>query len=87
LIFEEDAIMKKSLAAPFPETGYVRLPQIIGNLKADPPIPAVIPVSKSTWWAGVKEGRFPQSVKLGPRTTVWRVADIIRLIESTEETS
>ncbi len=41
-----------------PETGYLRLPQIIGNPKADPPIPPIIPVSKSTWWAGVKSGRF-----------------------------
>lgn len=65
-----------------PETGYVRLRQIIGNPKADPPIPAIIPVSKSTWWNGIKEGRFPQSVKLGPRTTVWRVEDIRLLIES-----
>ena len=73
--------MSKSKAAPFPETGYVRLSQIIGDPKSDPPIPAVIPVSKSTWWSGVKDGRFPQSVKLGPRTTVWRVEDIRRLIE------
>lgn len=49
-----------------PETGYLRLWQIIGDPKADPPIPALIPVGKSTWWAGVKEGRFPQSVKLEP---------------------
>ena len=53
---------------PLPEIGYVRLPQIIGDPKASPPIPALIPVSKSTWWNGIKEGRFPQSVKLGPRT-------------------
>jgi len=64
-----------------PETGYVRLPQIIGNKKSDPPIPAVIPVSKSTWWAGVKSGRFPQPVKLGPRTTVWRVNDLRALLK------
>jgi prophage regulatory protein len=65
-----------------PEAGFVRLHQIIGNPKANPPIPAVIPVSKSTWWAGVKEGRFPQSVKLGPRTTVWSVDDIRQFIDS-----
>ena len=64
-----------------PETGYVRLPQIVGNPKAKPPIPAVIPVSKSTWWAGVKAGRYPRSVKLGPRITAWRVEDIRALIE------
>ncbi|QBQ53828.1 helix-turn-helix transcriptional regulator [Nitrosococcus wardiae] len=65
-----------------PETGYLRLPQIIGNPKAEPPIPPLIPVSKSTWWAGVKEGRFPKPVKLGPRTTAWRVEDIRALIKS-----
>ena len=65
-----------------PQTGYVRLPQIIGNPKAKPPIPAVIPVGKSTWWQGVKDGRFPKPVKLGPRTTAWRVEDIRALIEN-----
>ena len=63
-----------------PETGYLRLAQIIGNPKADPPIPALIPVSKSTWWEGVKSGRFPAPVKLGPRITAWRVEDIRALI-------
>lgn len=74
--------MSCEITKRLPETGYVRLRQIIGNPKADPPIPAIIPVSKSTWWSGIKEGRFPQSVKLGPRTTVWRVEDIRLLIES-----
>ena len=63
-----------------PETGFVRLTHIIGDAKADPPIPAIIPVSKSTWWAGVKSGRYPKSVKLGPRITAWRVEDIRELI-------
>lgn len=39
-----------------------------------------IPVSKSTWWAGVKDGRFPKPLKLGPRITVWRAEDIERLM-------
>lgn len=65
-----------------PETGFLRLSQIIGNPKAEPPIPPVIPVCKSAWWAGVKSGRFPKSVKLGPCTTAWRVEDIRALIAS-----
>lgn len=65
-----------------PETGFLRLPQIIGNPKAVPPIPALIPVCKSTWWAGVRSGRFPAPVKLGPRTACWRVGDIRALIDS-----
>ena len=56
-----------------PETGFVRLSTILG-----PNGP--IPVSKSTWWAGVKSGRFPKPIKLGPRITAWRVEDIRTLI-------
>ncbi len=41
-----------------------------------------IPVSKSTWWAGVKSGRYPRPVKLDPRITAWRVEDIRALIEN-----
>ena len=40
-----------------------------------------IPVSKSTWWAGVKDGRFPKPLKLGPRITVWRKEDIEQLLK------
>jgi prophage regulatory protein len=68
-----------------PETGYLRLPQIIGDPKADPPIPAIIPIGKSTWWAGVKTGRFPKPVKLGPRITAWRVEDIRSLVQQTTQ--
>lgn len=53
----------------FPRSGLVRLSTILAP--AGP-----IPVSKSTWWAGVRSGRFPQPLKLGPRTTVWRAEDI-----------
>ena len=53
----------------YPKTGFLRLPQILAPL-------GPIPVSKSTWWAGVKSGWFPPPVKLGPRITVWRVEDV-----------
>jgi predicted DNA-binding transcriptional regulator AlpA len=65
-----------------PETGFLRLPQIIGNSKANPPITALIPVSKTSWWNGVKSGKYPKAVKLGERTTAWRAEDIRKLIES-----
>ena len=41
-----------------------------------------IPVSRSTWWQGVKDGRFPKPLKLGERVTVWRTDDIRDLIEN-----
>lgn len=50
--------------------GFLRLPDVL----------ALIPVSRSAWWAGVKEGRFPPPVKLSARTTAWRRDDIQALI-------
>ena len=70
------------MSIQLPETGFVRLPQIIGNPKAIPPIPAIVPVCRSTWWAGVASGRYPKPVKLSPRVTVWKVEDIRHLIIS-----
>jgi predicted DNA-binding transcriptional regulator AlpA len=58
-----------------PTTGFVRLRSILAPR-------GPIPVSKSTWWAGVKSGRFPKGVKLGPRITAWRVEDIQGLIRT-----
>jgi prophage regulatory protein len=58
-----------------PRTGFLRLRAILAP--AGP-----IPVSKSTWWQGIKDGRFPKPIKLGKRVTVWRVEDIRRLIET-----
>ena len=65
------------------ETGFLRLSQIVGNSKSNPPVNPIYPVSKSTWWAGVKSGRFPKPVKLGPRITAWRIEDIRNLIQQT----
>jgi prophage regulatory protein len=65
-----------------PETGFLRLSQIIGDPTANPPIPAIIPVKKTCWWEGVRTGRFPAAVKFGARTTCWRVEDIRALIAS-----
>lgn len=55
-----------------PDTGFVRLPVVL----------ALIPVSRSAWWAGIKAGRYPRPVKLSDRTTAWRAEDIRDLIAS-----
>jgi len=62
--------MKRSRPT-LPETGFVRLPQIL----------SLIPISRSAWWAGIREGKFPQGIKLGSKTTVWRAEDIRHFIE------
>jgi prophage regulatory protein len=55
-----------------PTTGLLRLPQVL----------SIIPVGRSTWWAGVASGRFPAPVKLGPKTTCWRIEDIQKFLDS-----
>jgi predicted DNA-binding transcriptional regulator AlpA len=55
-----------------PETGFLRLPQVL----------SVIPVCKSSWWEGVRSGRFPKPIKLSARCTVWRAEDIRQLIKN-----
>ncbi len=53
-------------------TGFLRLPQVL----------RLIPIGRSSWWAGVKSGRYPASIKLGPKTTVWKADEIYDFIES-----
>ena len=66
-------------ASGIPETGYLRQHQILGDKRRG--IPPIYPVSKSTWWAGIKDGRFPKPVKLSARCVAWRVEDIRTLVE------
>lgn len=54
-----------------PQTGLLRISQFV---------PTFVPVSRSTWWAGVKSGRFPKGRKISARVTVWAVKDIRDLI-------
>src|SRR5215831_2548339 len=54
-----------------PETGFLRQAQVL----------MFIPVSRSTWWNGIKEGRFPKPVRLGPKSVAWRAEDIRKLLE------
>ena len=58
-----------------PETGFLWLPQVL----------SVIPLGKTSWWEGVKAGRFPKPVKLTERCTAWRAEDIRALIISLGE--
>lgn len=53
-----------------PDAGYIRLPAVL----------KVYPVSKSTWWAGIKAGKYPAGVKLSERITAWDVKDIRNLL-------
>jgi predicted DNA-binding transcriptional regulator AlpA len=53
------------------EPFFLRLPAVL----------QIIPVSKSTWWAGIRAGKFPKPVKLTERTSAWKRGDIVALCE------
>jgi predicted DNA-binding transcriptional regulator AlpA len=74
--------MAQNTQQPFPIVGFLRLKQILGDKNAKPPITPIIPISKSGWWVGVKEGRYPPAIKISSRTTAWKAEDILALVES-----
>lgn len=77
--FSGGLFMSKSL----PEIGFLRLSQILGSPKADPPIYGLLPISRSSWFEGQRIGRFPKPVRIfGPRIALYRVEDIRKLIET-----
>jgi len=63
--------MKNPELTNLPETGLLRIKQVL----------KFIPVSRSSWWAGCKTGRYPKPSKLSPRVTVWSAQSIRALIE------
>lgn len=67
-----------------PDEGFVRLPQIIGDKKRG--IAGVFPVSRASWYNGIREGIYPAPIKLtagngNGNTAGWRVEDIRALIQ------
>ena len=70
--------------ASLPQVGFARLSTILGNPKAQPPIIPLLPISKSSWWAGIKKGIYPKPIKLSERTTAWRWEDIYNLVVELE---
>ena len=45
---------------------FLRLPEVL----------KIIPISKSAWWQGIRDGKFPKPIKLGLRTSAWLQSDI-----------
>jgi len=61
-----------------PEEGYLRLWQIVGGKGC----PAVLPISKSSFWAGIRQGIYPAPIRFGKRISLWRVQEIRKLLEA-----
>ncbi len=58
-----------------PDFGFMRLPQVL----------QVIPVSRTTWYDGIREGRFPKGIKITGNIVGWKVSDIKNLVQKIEE--
>jgi len=58
-----------------PEFGFLRLDDVL----------RIIPVSKTTWYNGIRSGRFPKGIRLSQNIVVWRVEDIRNLVKQIEE--
>ena len=52
--------------------GLLRLPQVL----------AMYPIGKSTWWEGVKTGRYPKPIRISTRCVAWRMTDIHALLDA-----
>ena len=63
--------MNKADTPIVPTTGFLRLKQVL----------QFIPIGKTAWYAGIKEGRFPKPIQLSARTAVYRAQDIAALID------
>lgn len=79
IVASAESVARKTGILNLPETGLLRLFQIIGDPEAG--IPAIIPVSRATWYKGIKEGRFPEPIRISKRASGWRVEDIRSLLE------
>jgi predicted DNA-binding transcriptional regulator AlpA len=62
----------KQMTPPDPEHALWPLPTVL----------AQVPLSRSSWLAGVKARRYPQPVRLSARRVAWRASDILALIAS-----
>lgn len=69
------------MGAILPQTGFLRIHHIVGDTKRN--IIGIFPVSRSSWYEGIKTGKYPKPVNLGGgRTVAWKVEDIQALLDS-----
>ena len=63
----------------------LRLKQIIGDPKSNPPIEPIIPISRASWYDGVRKGIYPKPIKFGGgRAAFWRADEVFSLADGVE---
>jgi predicted DNA-binding transcriptional regulator AlpA len=84
--------LKEAMTAPLifdrlPDDALLRQGQLVSRCGSL----SILPFGATTLWRKVKNGTFPQPIKLGKRIVAWRAADVrawltARAIESMEST-
>jgi prophage regulatory protein len=57
-----------------PTDALVRIGKIVGPN-------GIIPVSRSSFYQGIRDGIYPKPVRLGKRTSAWRMSDLMRVVK------
>jgi len=70
------------LNQPIQTMAYLRIWQILGDKKANPPVVPLLPISRTSFYNGIKSKKYPAPVRLSARVSAWRVEDIRKLLES-----
>lgn len=55
----------------------LRLPGVIGE-------DGLMPITRSTLYKWIGEGKFPAPIKLSPRVSAWRESDVVAFINQKE---
>ncbi len=79
--------MPQSVSENNSSNSWLRLTDIIGDPKSDPPVPAMVPVSKSTIYRLVKARRFPAPIKPSPSISLWSNDAVKLALESWEQSN
>lgn len=59
-----------------PDSAFIRLHQLLAA--------SIIPFSAATAWRRIREGSFPQPVRISPQVTAWRVSQIRQWLKCPE---
>jgi len=79
---EPDSTDPPTLSQKIQARIFYRIWHILGDKNANPPIPPIIPISRSSFYARIKEGKFPAPLRISARVSAWRGEDILKLLEA-----
>lgn len=66
------------------KTNIIELKAKHGMLRAQEVL-QLLPISRSAFYEGVKNGTYPKPVKIGGKMSAWYVRDIVNYIEGLKE--